>query len=54
MPSAEELEQLRLAEEIKSHLDPYEISRLEEMETAKKNDPWKEEDGNLIGASEMG
>lgn len=54
MPSAEELEQLRLAEEIKSHLDPYEISRLEEMERAKGSDPWKEDDGNLIGTAEMG
>ena len=54
MPTAEELEQRLLAEEIKAHLDPYEISGLEEMEAAKKNDPWKEEDGNLIGAPEMG
>ena len=54
MPSAEELEQRLLAEEIKAHLDPYEISRREEMEAAKKHDPWKEEDGNLIGAPEMG
>ena len=51
MPSAEELEQML---EVKEHLDDYAISRLMQMEDAQKNDPWKEEDGNLIGAPEMG
>lgn len=51
MPTAEELEQLL---EAKEHLDDYDISRLMQMEDAQKNDPWKEEDGNLIGASELG
>ncbi len=51
MPSAEELEQML---EVKEHLDAYDISRLMQMEDAQKNDPWKEEDGNRIGAPEMG
>lgn len=31
MPSAEELEQLRLKEEMEANLDPMEISRLHQM-----------------------
>lgn len=54
MPSAEELEQRLLAEEIKAHLDPYEISRLEEMEAAQKNDPWEVEHGDEQGAAGLG
>lgn len=51
MPSAEELEQLL---EAKEHLDPYEISRLMEMEAAQKNDPWEVEHGDEQGATGLG
>lgn len=47
MPSAEELEQRLLAEEMKANLDPWEISRLHEMLDAEDKDPWEEaEDGD--------
>ena len=52
MPSAEELEQL--LEDAEDHLDAYEISRLEEMERAKANDPWEVAHGNEGAASGMG
>lgn len=55
MPSAEELEQRLLAEEMKANLDPWEISRLHQMDDAVANDPWKEcEDGNEEPAPRMG
>ena len=44
----------KLCHDNPEHLDDYAISRLMQMEEAQKNDPWKEEDGNLIGASELG
>ena len=40
MPDHEELEQL-VTERIDEHLDPWEISRLHEMEDARKYDPWE-------------
>lgn len=54
MPSAEELEQMRLREEIEEHLDPYEISRLMEMEAAQANDPWEVGHGDEDGAAGLG
>lgn len=54
MPSAEELEQRLLADEMKANLDPWEISRLHQMLDSETDDPWKEgEHGNEVADAQM-
>ena len=52
MPDGNELEEM--LERAEDHLDAYEISRLMQMEDARKHDPWEVEHEHEGGAPGMG